>query len=189
MKPVHCGGGDVAVCALWASAQTWQHPLKDHFSQYLVVNLTYWTFKSHQHGSSNQQSSCRTDCLLGKVSYRPDLSGGVGVLPRQAEVQHVALPVGGGESAHGEVGLQNRSTGRWWDRGTWKGGAEEGKLARCGDGTGLMSRCRKPTEWMASMDSRICFPSRSVVLMVKVPRGWLLRRSAKFRPCRRPAQR
>ena len=37
--------------------------------------------------------------------------------------------------------------------------------------TGLMSRCRKPTEWMASMDSRICLPSRSVVLSVKVPRG------------------
>lgn len=158
-------------------------PLKDHFSQHLVVNLTYWTFKSHH------RPSRRTDCLLDKVSYRPDLSGGVGVLPRQAEVQHVALPVGGGESAHGEVGLQNRSRGRRWDRGKWSGGAEEEKLARCGDGTGLMSRCRKPTEWMASMDSRICFPSRSVVLMVKVPRGWLLRRSARFRPCRRPAQR
>lgn len=48
--------------------------------------------------------------------------------------------------------------------------------------TGLMSRCRKPTEWMASMDSRICLPSRSVVLSVKVPRGWLRRRSARFRP-------
>lgn len=49
--------------------------------------------------------------------------------------------------------------------------------------TGLMSRCRKPTEWIASMDSRICFPSRRVVLMVKVPLGWLLRRSARLRPC------
>lgn len=48
--------------------------------------------------------------------------------------------------------------------------------------TGLMSRCRKPTEWMASMDSKICLPSRSVVLSVKVPRGWLRRRSARFRP-------
>lgn len=48
--------------------------------------------------------------------------------------------------------------------------------------TGLMSRCKKPTEWMASMDSRICLPSRSVVLSVKVPRGWLRRRSARFRP-------
>lgn len=48
--------------------------------------------------------------------------------------------------------------------------------------TGLMSRCRNPTEWMASMDSRICLPSRSVVLSVKVPLGWLRRRSAKFRP-------
>ena len=37
--------------------------------------------------------------------------------------------------------------------------------------TGLMSRCRKPTEWMASMDSRICLPSRRVVLSVKVPLG------------------
>lgn len=45
-----------------------------------------------------------------------------------------------------------------------------------------MSRCRKPTEWMASMDSRICFPSLRVVLMVKVPLGWLLRRSARLRP-------
>lgn len=48
--------------------------------------------------------------------------------------------------------------------------------------TGLMSLCRKPTEWMASMDSRICLPSRSVVLSVKVPLGWLRRRSARFRP-------
>lgn len=48
--------------------------------------------------------------------------------------------------------------------------------------TGLMSRCRKPTEWMASMDSRICLPSRRVVLSVKVPLGWLRRRSARFRP-------
>lgn len=52
--------------------------------------------------------------------------------------------------------------------------------------TGLISRCRKPTEWMASIDSRICFPRRSVVLMVKVPRGWLLLRSAKLRPCSTP---
>lgn len=41
--------------------------------------------------------------LVNKVSYRPDLSGGVGVLPCQTEVQHVALPVGGGKSAHREV--------------------------------------------------------------------------------------
>lgn len=34
------------------------------------------------------------------------------------------------------------------------------------------------------MDSRICFPRRRVVLMVKVPRGWLLLRSARFRPCK-----
>lgn len=32
------------------------------------------------------------------------------------------------------------------------------------------------------MDSRICLPSLKVVLMVNVPLGWLLRRSAKFRP-------
>lgn len=37
--------------------------------------------------------------------------------------------------------------------------------------TGLISRWRKPTEWMASMDSRICFPSLRVVLMVNVPLG------------------
>lgn len=48
--------------------------------------------------------------------------------------------------------------------------------------TGLMSRCRNPTEWMASIDSRICLPNRSVVLSVKVPLGWLLLRSARFRP-------
>lgn len=32
------------------------------------------------------------------------------------------------------------------------------------------------------MDSRICLPSRNVVLSVKVPLGWLRRRSARFRP-------
>lgn len=61
---------------------------------------------------------------------------------------------------------------------------EEGTERRVGAVlTGLMSRCRKPTEWMASMDSKICLPSRNVVLSVKVPRGWLRRRSARFRPC------
>lgn len=46
------------------------------------------------------------------MSYRPDLSGGVGVLPRQTEVQHVALPVGGGEAAHRKVGLQEETGGK-----------------------------------------------------------------------------
>lgn len=41
-------------------------------------------------------------------SYRADLSGGVGVLPRQAKVQHVALPVGGGEASHRKVGLHTQ---------------------------------------------------------------------------------
>lgn len=48
--------------------------------------------------------------------------------------------------------------------------------------TGLMSRCKNPTEWMLSIDSRICLPSRRVVLIVNVPRDWLRRRSARFRP-------
>lgn len=46
-----------------------------------------------------------------RVSYRPDLSSGVGVLTRQAKVQHVALPVGRGKSTHGKVGLWDRSDG------------------------------------------------------------------------------
>lgn len=49
--------------------------------------------------------------------------------------------------------------------------------------TGLMSLCRKPTEWMLSIASRICRPSLSVVDSENVP--WLIvrRRSAKFLPC------
>jgi len=50
--------------------------------------------------------------------------------------------------------------------------------------TGLMSRCKKPTEWMLSMASSICRQSLSVVLTVKVPRFMLLLRSAKLRPCK-----
>lgn len=48
--------------------------------------------------------------------------------------------------------------------------------------TGLMSRCKNPTEWMLSMASRIWRPRRRVVLMLNVPRGMLLLRSARFRP-------
>lgn len=49
--------------------------------------------------------------------------------------------------------------------------------------TGLMSLCRKPTEWMLSMASKICRPSLSVVETLKVPWLMLRRRSAKFLPC------
>ena len=45
-------------------------------------------------------------------SYRSDLSGGVGVLPRQTEVQHVALPVGGGKPAHRKVRLRGENRDR-----------------------------------------------------------------------------
>lgn len=48
--------------------------------------------------------------------------------------------------------------------------------------TGLMSRCRKPTEWMLSMASKICLPSLKVVETEKVPRVMVLRRSARFLP-------
>lgn len=46
---------------------------------------------------------------VDEVSYRSDLSGGVGVLTRQTEVQHVALPVGGGKSTHRKVRLQEQT--------------------------------------------------------------------------------
>lgn len=55
--------------------------------------------------------------ISSRVSYRPDFSGGVGVLPRQAKVQHVALPVRGGKSTHGKVGLWDRSVGGTERRG------------------------------------------------------------------------
>lgn len=45
-----------------------------------------------------------------------------------------------------------------------------------------MSRCRKPTEWMLSMASKICLPSLKVVEMEKVPRVIVLRKSARFLP-------
>lgn len=48
--------------------------------------------------------------------------------------------------------------------------------------TGLMSRCRKPTEWMLSMASKICLPSLKVVEMEKVPRLMVRRKSARFLP-------
>ena len=50
--------------------------------------------------------------------------------------------------------------------------------------TGLMSRCRKPTEWMLSMASSIWRPSLRVGETVKVPRDIVLRRSARFLPYR-----
>lgn len=49
--------------------------------------------------------------------------------------------------------------------------------------TGLMSRCKKPTEWMLSMASKICLPSLKVVETEKVPRAMVLRKSARFLPC------
>lgn len=47
-----------------------------------------------------------------------------------------------------------------------------------------MSRCRKPTEWMLSMASKICLPSLKVVETEKVPRVIVLRKSARFLPFR-----
>lgn len=87
--------------------------------------------------------------------------------------QGCVLPIGRGEAIpHPSQGSGEETKGP--REGGWGG---EGAAL-----TGLMSRCRKPTEWIASMDSRICLPRRSVVLSVKVPRGWLRRRSARFRP-------
>lgn len=42
-------------------------------------------------------------------THGPHVPRSVGVLPGQPEVQHVALPVGGRQPAHGKVGLQEGS--------------------------------------------------------------------------------
>lgn len=43
-------------------------------------------------------------------THRPDIPCGVRVLPGQPKVQHVALPVGGRQPAHGKVGLWEDSS-------------------------------------------------------------------------------
>lgn len=68
----------------------------------LPLNFKHWNH--FLAGGTNSHKAT----ISTRGSYRPDLPGGVGVLPRQAKVQHVALPVRGGKSTHGEVGLRDR---------------------------------------------------------------------------------
>lgn len=75
---------------------------------------------------------------MASWSYRADLSGGVGVLPRQAKVQHVALSVGGGKTSHRKVGLHTNT------------GAGVRKLLHCYHG---YQSC-KSTPWSISQNSK-----------------------------------
>ena len=110
----------------------------------------------------------------------------VGKLTGEAEIKHIAASAGAGESSHRKVRLQFKqtriNTREFKSKLTVTQIHIYTNRQVSGQLTGLMSRCRKPTEWMLSMASKICLPSLKVVETEKVPRVMVLRKSARFLP-------